>query len=136
MKAFLKMIKKWDFIIIFILIFISFIPYIVFTIQQVGVKEGPPIAIVSVENKEIMRIPLTENESTEVLDVCTTESGKNILEIKDNEIRVRNSECPEQICTRTGFISKPGQTIICLPHRLIVEIEYDNDNVEDLIFSY
>lgn len=132
----MKMLKRWDFIIIFILVFISFIPYIVFTLNLLEINDGTPIAIVSVKNIEIMRIPLTEKSFTEVLDICTTESGDNVLEIKNNKVRVRNSNCPEQICVRTGFISKPGQSIICLPHKLIVEIEYAVNNMEDLLFSY
>ena len=32
------------------------------------------------------------------------------------------SDCRNQICIRSGVISKPGQMIVCLPHRLSAEI--------------
>nr|WP_278428711.1 MULTISPECIES: NusG domain II-containing protein [Caldanaerobacter] len=33
------------------------------------------------------------------------------------------SECPDKICMKEGFIDKPGQSIICLPFRIVVEIQ-------------
>ena len=39
----------------------------------------------------------------------------NIIEIKDGKIRDREDNSPDQIAVRTGWISNPGQTSICLP---------------------
>ena len=47
----------------------------------------------------------------------------NIVEIKDGRIRVKEDNSPDQIAVRTGWISKPGQTSICLPHKLVISIE-------------
>ena len=46
----------------------------------------------------------------------------NIIEIKDGKIRDREDNSPDQIAVRTGWISRPGEMSICLPHKLIVEI--------------
>lgn len=45
-----------------------------------------------------------------------------VLEIKDGKARITNSNCPDKICVKTGYISKAGENIICLPHRIVVEI--------------
>ena len=33
------------------------------------------------------------------------------------------ADCPDKICVNTGKISKIGETIVCLPHRVVVEIQ-------------
>ena len=50
------------------------------------------------------------------------------LEVKDNQIRVLETDCPDKICVRTGFISKVGQSAVCLPNRIVVKITGGNGN--------
>lgn len=44
------------------------------------------------------------------------------LELKDNRIRVSETDCADQSCLRMGFIERAGQTIVCLPNRVVVQI--------------
>ncbi|MDD3244152.1 MAG: NusG domain II-containing protein [Eubacteriales bacterium] len=44
------------------------------------------------------------------------------VEVKDGRARVCASDCPDQVCVRTGWISRPGQTAVCLPNRLVVRV--------------
>jgi hypothetical protein len=48
--------------------------------------------------------------------------GDTIVEISGGAVRVVDSPCPEKICVKTGQISRPGQTIACLPNRVFVVI--------------
>lgn len=47
---------------------------------------------------------------------------ENIIEIGTGYVRMVSASCPDQICVKTGQISKPGESIVCLPHRLIITI--------------
>ena len=49
------------------------------------------------------------------------------LEIKNNRIGVLETDCPDQTCQKTGYISRPGQSIICLPNRVVVQIAGQSD---------
>ena len=69
------------------------------------------------------RVLLTGHTGTEVLDIPEIECNPNTVEVIDEEIRIISSTCPEQICVNTGYISKPGPAIICLPHQVIINIE-------------
>lgn len=42
--------------------------------------------------------------------------------VKDGAISVINSPCKNKICVHTGYISKGGQTIVCLPERMVVTL--------------
>ncbi len=54
----------------------------------------------------------------------TITSGKNtnVLVIKDGTAFIKSADCPDKICVHHSPISKVGETIICLPHKLVVEI--------------
>jgi len=62
------------------------------------------------------------NESYENQFTIHDEDHINIIEIKNGEVSVIESNCLNQICVRHQPIGIPGQTIICIPHKLVVEI--------------
>jgi hypothetical protein len=54
----------------------------------------------------------------------------NKVTIKDGTVSMKFSDCSGQDCVQQGNISKSGETIVCLPNKVIVEItgsdrEYD-----------
>ncbi len=53
------------------------------------------------------------------------EGGSNLLVISGGEAFVQDADCPDKLCVKTGRISRQGQSVICLPHRLVVEIKGD-----------
>ena len=46
----------------------------------------------------------------------------NKIEVKNGEIAVVEANCKDQIDVQRGFISKTGETIVCLPHNLVIEV--------------
>lgn len=48
---------------------------------------------------------------------------ENVIDIKDGQVSVTFATCPDQICVHQGAISKKGETIVCLPHKLVIEIQ-------------
>ncbi len=47
----------------------------------------------------------------------------NVVEIKGGSVKVTEASCKNQVCVRHGAISKSGESIVCLPNRLVVRIE-------------
>ena len=43
-----------------------------------------------------------------------------IFEVRDGQIAFVKSDCPDQICVRTGFIHRSGQMAACLPNGLVL----------------
>lgn len=65
----------------------------------------------------IEKLPL--NKDTEYIP----KTNNNILiEIKDKKIHFMYSDCPDKICIKTGWLSKPGQTAVCLPNKISVVV--------------
>lgn len=50
-----------------------------------------------------------------------------LFEVQDGKIRIKEAECPDKICERTGYIGSPGQSIICVPERITVTVRNSSD---------
>lgn len=76
-------------------------------------------AVVTVGGTELMRLPLREDACVEVPQM---EGNANSVEIRGGAVRVVEANCPDHVCERQGWIRYDGETIVCLPHRLIVTV--------------
>lgn len=54
--------------------------------------------------------------------ISCPDGGSNTLEIIDGAARMKEADCPDNVCVGMHRISKPGETIVCLPHKLVLEI--------------
>ena len=52
-----------------------------------------------------------------------TEYGRNTLRIGPGEIAVIEADCPGNDCVHQGAITDSAIPIVCLPHRLVIQIE-------------
>ena len=54
--------------------------------------------------------------------VVSTELGTNLVVVENGTVRVSEADCPNHDCVDQGAISKAGQQIVCLPHKLTIDI--------------
>ncbi len=111
------MIKKRDIILALVLILLGIVCY---GVIRLGQKKGSQVIIYE-DQKEIGRYDLNTDTTKEI----QTAKGMNILEIKNGMAYVTEADCPDQVCIRMGKISKTGETIVCLPHKLVIQVEGD-----------
>ena len=55
--------------------------------------------------------------------LITLLQGKMILEVLDNRIRIKRSDCPRQHCVHQGWATYEGESIICVPFKTLIEIQ-------------
>lgn len=59
------------------------------------------------------------------------QEGMNVLVIEDGSVSVTEADCPDKLCVKQRAISADGESIVCLPHKLVItvvggeEAEYD-----------
>ena len=63
-------------------------------------------------------LPLSEETEKTV----STSHGTNTFRIRDGAASMTEANCGDHTCIRTGGISRAGETIVCLPHRLVLRI--------------
>ena len=76
------------------------------------------IAVVKVGGEIVRELDLSEEK------IFTVEAGggKNILEVKGGAVRVVEADCPDKICVQRGAIKNLGETIACVPHKILIEV--------------
>ncbi len=85
-------------------------------------------------NKEVMIIgqnfrgvyPIEKNRKIEVKGPL----GDTIVVIEDGKAWIEYSPCREKICMKMGKISRVGQQVVCVPNRVLVEIEGRNGDID------
>lgn len=82
-------------------------------------RQNGGYAVVSVDGEVTARYPLSED--TEVW--IDTGNGKNLLVIRNGAASVAETDCANQICVHTRAVKYDGETIVCLPHGLVIRIE-------------
>ena len=61
-------------------------------------------------------------QEEEVTYRIQSDHGENLLRISEGKVWLSEADCPDKICVNMGKIQYPGQSIICLPHKVVVEI--------------
>lgn len=115
--------KKWDYIIF---VFIALISIACFVFVQSITKEQGSTVVIEINGEVVKKLDLDTDTIYEVEDG----DGYNIIEIKNGKVSVTESNCKDQICVNMPAISKVGQSIICLPHKLVVRIEGDEQKID------
>lgn len=67
--------------------------------------------------------PYGEYDLREDREISVAYSGGfNKVIIEDGKVCVAEADCPDGWCVRHAAVSRAGEVIVCLPHRLVVEI--------------
>lgn len=80
-----------------------------------------PVARITRDGELIREIPLDEVEESYSF-VVADEEGSNTILVEPGRIRVSEADCPDQVCVNQGFISDGTVPVVCLPHKLMIEI--------------
>lgn len=85
--------------------------------------------VVKIDGIETQSYSLTENIEFEIKTGKNNENI-NIVVIENGKVRVTEADCPDGICKECRPISYVGETIICLPHKVVIEILGDKTDME------
>lgn len=109
-----KLVRKSDIVLLVVVLVIALVAlgYVMLT-----KKPGARVQI-SIEGEVVEVFDLSKDREYQV----TTEKGNNLIVIKGGEVSVTTADCPDKVCVNHTPIDDVGETIICLPHKLVVEI--------------
>lgn len=110
-----KVIKKAD---IVLLIFLIIIGAAFFRISASGNEKGKNVTV-SVDGKKYGTYSLSQNKTVVI------RHGKNInkFTIKNGTVQMTHANCHNGLCLKEGKIESTGQSIVCLPNKVVIEIK-------------
>lgn len=117
--------KRNDIIFIAVLLIAVCVAALVMFIMK---TEGNTV-VVTVDGKIFGEYPLSENTEVKIKNG----DGYNILVIKDGKADVTEASCPDGICSNHRPIENNGESIICLPNKVVVEVKTQDENQPDII---
>ena len=86
--------------------------------------------LMSVDGKVEQEIDLSKDGDYAIVN----DNGDfNTINITQGVVRMKEANCPDKLCIHQGKISKNGETIVCRPHGLIVEIKSDDNPELDIV---
>ena len=115
--------NKRDFAFIVIIIIVATLSYF---IMNIGSDRDGYMVKVTVDGKLYGTYPLDEDKTIEIKNA----DGFNTVSIHDGQVSVTDADCKDKYCVKQGVISNNNESIICLPHKIVVEIAGTVDNNE------
>ncbi len=100
---------------------------VLFLVMKVTGSEAGNRIQVTVDGEVYGTYSLTEDQVIEVKEG----DFYNRIRIEDGKVYMEEANCPDGYCERQGKISGGAQTIVCLPHKLVVEVLEADDTSRD-----
>lgn len=111
-----KLVTKWDFVIISVCLLASLL---FFALKP---RETGEEAIIRVDGKEYKTVDINSTDIDEI-----TVNGVTVV-YGGGEIYIKDSSCRDRVCVNAGHLLKKGQSAVCAPNRVSVEIKSDGKN--------
>lgn len=110
--------KKLDIVLIISLILFS----LIFVVKDVffAPKTNETYISISVDGKEYKDL---EFKDETYIYPLKTQFGFNKIEVAKDYVRVLEADCPNKLDVLQGKIKNVGQSIVCIPNRMIIEIK-------------
>lgn len=122
--------KKGDKIVAIVLLIVVMVSFIALGIYRQVSKGSENIAVIKQDGKIIKTIDLNKIVETQEFKIKTEKGDYNTVLVKHNSICIKDSDCPHKECIKSGWISQPGEMIVCLPNKLIIDIQGQNNQID------
>ena len=93
-------------------------------------QNGADTVFVIQDGKQVGAYPLEEDK---IVIVTWGEDEYNLLMISDGTAFMSDADCPDKLCVKQNPISGNGESIICLPHKLVIRIAAKEESKLDAV---
>lgn len=108
--------KKNDLIFLGVIFLVLVLGCIVY--YSLGKKDGAEVKITT--DGELYGVYSLEEEQT--ISIQINDKVTNVLVIKDGKADMTEADCPDRLCVHQKAISNVGETIVCLPNKVVAEV--------------
>ncbi|NEZ47179.1 NusG domain II-containing protein [Clostridium niameyense] len=88
------------------------------------------IAVIKQDGKVIERIDLNKVKEKKKWNIYYKDKDYNTIILEPHRIRFIDADCHDKVCVKSGWLSKPGETAACLPHKLMIVIEGKDSKID------
>lgn len=117
-------IKKRDIVLAAVLLILGITGVL---IVKYGLKSGNT-ADVYIDDKLVQTIDMSVDDEY----TFQTDKGSNTVEVRKGAVSMKSADCPDKVCVRMGTKNRNGETITCLPHKLVIEVHGGQEQEVDI----
>ena len=120
-----NILKKYknDIILLGIIVVVALVAIIIVNVT----KEPGSYVVVVHDQNEVAKYSI--NEDIEI-KLTYEENEYNTLVIKDGKVYMTDASCKDHICVKHHKISMTGETIVCLPNKVVIKIIGSDNEVD------
>lgn len=96
-------------------------------IVKYGLKSGNT-ADIYIDDKLVQTIDMSVDDEY----TFQTDKGSNTVEVRNGAVSMKSADCPDKVCVRMGTKNRNGETITCLPHKLVIEVHGGQEQEVDI----
>ena len=120
-----QFIRKADIILFIVLVALGLAASAALSLSHADAGNGAKVIIES-GGDLYARYPLSEDR-TVIVPASGRNDHYNVVVISGGMVSVTEASCKNQVCVKHGPISRSGESIVCLPNRLVVRIENSSE---------
>lgn len=111
--------NRWDALVVLVVLALAAVLAVKPFLAARAPQSDALAVVVSADGQELDRIPLAQ------FGTHTYANNGYVLTVTaaDGAVSVVQSDCPRQDCVRSGAVSRAGQSIVCLPAHIVVELD-------------
>ena len=80
------------------------------------------------DNQLVERVALTDG-TDRTIDL----DGHNVIVLSGKSARMASADCRDQVCVRTGTLTRAGQVAVCLPNRVVLKIVGESGEIDAIV---
>ena len=117
---------KWgDFVIIGVVLALA---AAIAAVLALGVSGDRLYAEVWQDNELVERVELTDS-TDRTIDL----GGHNVIVLSGRTAAMQSADCRDQVCVRTGTLTRAGQVAVCLPNRVVLRIAGETSEIDAIV---
>lgn len=109
----------------------------IFSVAGIGLnmamlsEQGQQVAHISKNGQPAGQVVLREGYHQDLR--LGGDTGFNVIEADNGQIRMKAADCPDRLCVKAGWIRVAPQQIVCLPYRVVIRLEASGvSDVDDI----
>lgn len=117
---------KWgDFVIIGVVLALA---AAIAAVLALGTSGDRLYAEVWQDNELVERVELTDS-TDRTIDL----DGHNVIVLSGRTAAMQSADCRDQVCVRTGTLTRAGQVAVCLPNRVVLRITGGTSEIDAIV---
>lgn len=123
----MKKMNRWDGVLLGVILLLAIVSLLTYFLWP---KKSADTVEISIDGNIWNTFSLDENRE---VSIQVNDNVTNILVIENGEAYMKDAACPDHLCMKQGKISHDGESIVCLPNKVVVVVTSEQASEFDSI---